>query len=67
MILLETIKNKLEKHIGYEEIYKSFDCRYMKRYRLNNDYLGYSHFKWNHRAHTLNQKELKHLKEYFKL
>lgn len=32
MILLETIKNKLEKHIGYEEVYKSFDCRYMKRW-----------------------------------
>lgn len=32
MILLETIKSKLEKHIGYEEVYKSFDCRYMKRW-----------------------------------
>jgi hypothetical protein len=34
---------------------------------LNNDYLGHGHFRWNYKAHTLNQKEIKHLKEYFKL
>lgn len=32
MILLETIKNKLEKHIGYKELYQSFDCRYMQKW-----------------------------------
>lgn len=32
MILLETIKNKLRKHIGSQELYKSFDCRYMNKW-----------------------------------
>lgn len=34
---------------------------------LNSTYLGKGHFRWNYKAHTLNQKEIKHLKEYFKL
>lgn len=34
---------------------------------LNSIYLGRGHFRWNYKAHTLNNKELKHLKEYFKL
>lgn len=35
--------------------------------RFNNDFLGFGHFRWNYKAHTLNEKEIKHLKDYFKL
>lgn len=34
---------------------------------LNNTYLGRGHFRWNYQAHTLNKKEIEHLKNYFKL
>lgn len=34
---------------------------------LNNTHLGKGHFKWNYQAHTLNKKEIEHLKQYFKL
>ena len=34
---------------------------------LNNTYLGKGHFRWNYQAHTLNKKEIEHLKQYFKL
>lgn len=33
----------------------------------NREYLGKGHFRWNHQAHTLNNKEIKHLKTYFKI
>ena len=31
------------------------------------EYLGKGHFRWNYQAHTLNKKEIEHLKQYFKL
>ena len=34
---------------------------------LNSTYLGKGHFRWNYKAHTLNKKEIEHLKNYFKL
>ena len=33
----------------------------------HNDFLGRGHFRWNYKAHTLNKKEIEHLKKYFKL
>ena len=64
MILLDTIKNKLEKHIGYEELYKSFDCRYMQKwidlypncfpeYVKNNRYT--IHFNWQKMRYEINR------------
>ena len=32
MILLETIKTRLEKYVNYDIIYKDFDCRYMDKW-----------------------------------
>lgn len=34
---------------------------------LHNTYLGKGHFRWDYKAHTLNKKEIEHLKKYFKL
>lgn len=31
------------------------------------EYLGKGHFRWNYQAYTLNNKEIEHLKQYFKI
>lgn len=35
--------------------------------KLDGEFLGYGHFKWNNQAYTLNEMEIRHLKKYFKL
>lgn len=31
------------------------------------EFLGYGHFRWNRKAYTLNEAEIKHLKQYFNI
>ena len=55
---LKTLTKKVSKH---SENKKHISPTY------HNEFLGKGHFRWNNQAYTLNEKEIKHLKEYFKL
>jgi len=35
--------------------------------RYENDFLGYGHFRWDYKAITLSENEIKRVKEYFKI
>lgn len=54
--MLESIcKNRIKKHTKK-------GCK-----NIDGDFLGYGHFRWDYKVYTLNEEEIKKIKEFFKI
>lgn len=63
------VKNMVEKICtGRIKSFSKPPSKYSKySYRVESEYLGRGHFRWNYQAHILNELEIQRLKNYFKL
>jgi hypothetical protein len=41
--------------------------KYWESKNITGEYLGKGHFRWNYKAHTLNEEEIKRIKDYFNI